>query len=171
MALYAQSAKEFGAGGSAGPFRVSIGFGRSDEHGGATEASVESKSLVTNEPCGLACSLAHDVTHHCNKIGASRTDPSTPWQNRFVEVFNGQLGGRAAQPGGSSTQWGRGERFVEDHRLEYGDCRPHASLRYLTPVVVVQKWREQSEARNAHKRWTDERGPATRSRGNARVRR
>ena len=90
---------------------MSIGFGRRDEQCGAIEASVESKSLVTerpqptvsgnvwvgqprtglehyaNWPCWLASALAYDVTRHFNKISASRTDPSTPWQNRFVEVF------------------------------------------------------------------------------------
>jgi hypothetical protein len=66
---------------------------------------------------------------------------------------------------------GRGERFVEHHRLEYDDSRPRSSLRCLTPVEFVQKWREKTETRNARKRWTAERGPVTCSGGNARVRR
>jgi len=75
-------------------------------------------------------------------INASYIDPGSPWQNGFVESFNGHLRDELLAMEVFDTMWEL-RTLLEDHRLEYNHYRPHSSLRYLTPVEFAQRWREQ----------------------------
>ena len=76
-------------------------------------------------------------------INASYIDPGSPWQNGFVESFNGHLRDELLAMEVFDSMWEL-RTLLEDHRLEYNHYRPHSSLRYLTPVEFAQRWREQN---------------------------
>ena len=75
-------------------------------------------------------------------INASYIDPGSPWQNGFVESFNGHLRDELLAMEVFDSMWEL-RTLLEDHRNEYNHYRPHSSLRYLTPVEFAQRWREQ----------------------------
>ena len=74
-------------------------------------------------------------------INASYIDPGSPWQNGFIESFNGHLRDELLAMEVFDTMWEL-RTLLEEHRLEYNHYRPHSSLRYLTPVEFAQRWRE-----------------------------
>jgi putative transposase len=83
-----------------------------------------------------------------NEIDASYIDPGSPWQNGFVESFNGHLRDELLTLEVFDSMWEM-RTVLEDHRLEYNHYRPHSSLRYLTPVEFAQKWREQNNQKRS----------------------
>ncbi len=73
--------------------------------------------------------------------------PGSPWENPFIESFNGSLrdeclnmevfaGLREAQ------------ELVENWRCEYNDLRPHSSLGYKTPSEFARTWGEKDRPEN-----------------------
>jgi putative transposase len=62
-------------------------------------------------------------------------DPGSPWQNGFIESFNGQLKSECVN---AELFWSRGEAqvIVEQWRRWYNEGRPHGSLGYRTPAEV-----------------------------------
>jgi putative transposase len=72
------------------------------------------------------------------ECGALFITPGSPWENPFIESFNGKfrdeclnrevfLNGREAK------------QIIENWRCEYNTLRPHSSLGYLTPVEFAQQ--------------------------------
>jgi putative transposase len=66
-------------------------------------------------------------------------DPGSPWQNAWVESFNGRL----------RDEYLNGQRFdslleaqvlLEDWRTDYNMNRPHSAHGWLTPVEFVEAW-------------------------------
>jgi putative transposase len=90
--------------------------------------------------------LAEALVDWCrfNQINATYIDPGSPWQNGFVESFNGHLRDELLSLEVFDSMWEM-RTVLEDHRLEYNHYRPHSSLRYLTPVEFAQRWREQQQ--------------------------
>ena len=60
-------------------------------------------------------------------------EPGSPWQNAYVESFNGKLEdellGREI-----FTSLGEAKVLIEEYRLEYNHQRPHSALDYRTPA-------------------------------------
>ena len=75
----------------------------------------------------------HD--RHCNTLYIK---PGSPWENPFIESFNGTFRAdcldRWVFTDGSEAQ-----EIIEQWRLEYNHRRPHSSLGYLTPVQFAQQ--------------------------------
>jgi IS30 family transposase len=90
--------------------------------------------------------LAEALVDWCrlNGINASYIDPGSPWQNGYVESFNGHLRDELLTLEVFDSMWEM-RTVLEDHRLEYNHYRPHSSLRYLTPIEFAQRWREQNQ--------------------------
>jgi putative transposase len=95
--------------------------------------------------------LADALVDWCrlNRINTSYIDPGSPWQNGYVESFNGHLRDEllTLEVFDSMREM---RTILEDHRLEYNHYRPHSSLRYLTPVEFAEKWREQNRITSQH---------------------
>ena len=65
-------------------------------------------------------------------------EPGSPWQNGFIESFNGRL---RAECLNRELFYTRTEArvVIEDWRWKYNNIRPHRSLGYITPMKFAQK--------------------------------
>ncbi len=71
-------------------------------------------------------------------------EPGSPWQNAYIESFNGKLRGECLNRE-LFTSLAEAIYVVEQLRQEYNSIRPHASLGYLTPEAAVEKWRKEGK--------------------------
>lgn len=75
------------------------------------------------------------------EIGPAFIAPGSPWQNEFVESFDGKLRDRLL-----NRQWFRSraeaEVLMERWRQFYNEQRPHSALGYKPPSSVRRGWRE-----------------------------
>lgn len=74
-------------------------------------------------------------------IGPAFIAPGSPWQNGFVESFNGKLRDELL-----NREWFRNRAeakvLIERWRQFYNEQRPHSSHRYKTPASVRRNWTE-----------------------------
>ena len=72
--------------------------------------------------------------------GTSYIDPGAPWENPFVESFNGRLRDEllAVEQFDSLLE---SQVLIEDWRIEYNTRRPHSSLSWLAPATYAERWR------------------------------
>jgi len=71
-------------------------------------------------------------------------EPGSPWENPFVESFNGRLRDELLniEEFGSITE---ARVIIEDWRKEYNTYRPHSALGGLTPAEYAARGRENQE--------------------------
>lgn len=71
-------------------------------------------------------------------------EPGSPWQNAWIESFNGRL----------RDELLNGELFdnllearvvIEDWRIDYNMNRPHSALGNLTPTAYANRWHERQQ--------------------------
>ncbi len=90
--------------------------------------------------------IAFAVAKWCRLVGADTVfiDPGSPWQNAWIESFNGRL----------RDEFLNGQRFetlfeaqvlLEDWRIDYNLNRPHSAHGWLTPVEFVEAWLNQQQ--------------------------
>ena len=60
-------------------------------------------------------------------------EPGAPWENAYVESFNGRLRDELLS-GELFTTFAEARFLVEQYRVEYNTKRPHSSLDYMTPA-------------------------------------
>jgi putative transposase len=65
-------------------------------------------------------------------------DPGSPWQNAYVESFNGKLRDELLGVKKFTTLL-EAKIMAEDYRADYNQHRPHSSLGYLTPHLWIPK--------------------------------
>jgi transposase InsO family protein len=73
-------------------------------------------------------------------VGPVFIAPGKPWQNGYVESFNGKLRDECL-----SREWFRDlreARVIERWRLFYNERRPHSALGYRTPAAARKQWTE-----------------------------
>jgi transposase InsO family protein len=74
-------------------------------------------------------------------IGPAFIAPGSPWQNGFVESFNGKLRDELL-----NREWFRSRAearvLIERWRQFYNERRPHSAHRYKPPASVRRAWRE-----------------------------
>jgi putative transposase len=77
-------------------------------------------------------------------VGPVFIAPGKPWQNGFVESFNGKLRDECL-----SREWFRDLRearvLIERWRLFYNERRPHSALGYRTPAAARKQWTEEAK--------------------------
>ena len=77
-------------------------------------------------------------------VGPMFIAPGKPWQNGFVESFNGKLRDECL-----SREWFRDLRearvLIERWRLFYNERRPHSALGYRTPAAARKQWSEEAK--------------------------
>ena len=65
-------------------------------------------------------------------VGHVFIDPGSPWQNAWIESFNGRLRDELLNLG-SSTRLLEAQVIIEDWRIDYNTNRPHSAYGDLTP--------------------------------------
>jgi putative transposase len=66
-------------------------------------------------------------------------EPGSPWQNAFVESFNGKLRDELLAIELFHTLL-EAKVMAEDYRQHYNNYRPHSSLGYRTPNEFTLDW-------------------------------
>lgn len=66
-------------------------------------------------------------------------DPGAPWQNAYVESFNGKLRDELLAVEIFTTLL-EAKIMAEDYRQNYNKYRPHSSLNYMTPNEFTLNW-------------------------------
>jgi transposase InsO family protein len=74
-------------------------------------------------------------------------EPGSPWQNAYVESFNGKLEDELLNRERFETLK-EAKVLVEDYRLGYNHRRPHSSLNYQTPAAFAASHRTKKTKKN-----------------------
>ena len=74
-----------------------------------------------------------------NGVGTIYIEPGSPWENPFIESFNGSFRDECLNMCvfGSVEE---AQEIAEAWRKDYNKERPHSSLGYLTPAEFAAKW-------------------------------
>jgi putative transposase len=90
--------------------------------------------------------IANAVADWCrfNGTGTVFIDPGSPWQNAWIESFNGRL----------RDEFLNGHRFdslleaqvlIEDWRIDYNLNRPHSAHGWLSPNEFARAWTDRHQ--------------------------
>jgi len=79
-----------------------------------------------------------------NNAGTGYIEPGAPWQNPFVESFNGHLRRELLEMESFNSLF-EAQLLLDDWRLEYNHYRPHQSLSYMTPAEYSRRWRTDTQ--------------------------
>jgi putative transposase len=85
--------------------------------------------------------IAHAVADRCrfNDTESVFIDPGSPWQNAWIESFNGRLRDELL----NGRQWDsllEARVIIEDWRIDYNLNRPHTAHGDLTPTEFADHW-------------------------------
>jgi putative transposase len=94
--------------------------------------------------------IAYAVADWCRFNGTDTVfiDPGSPWQNAWIESFNGRL----------RDEFLNGQLFdsvlearilLEDWRIDYNNNRPHSAHGLLSPTEFAQAWLNQQQPQAA----------------------
>ena len=72
--------------------------------------------------------------------GSSYIEPGAPWENPYVESFNGRLRDELLAVEQFDTLL-EAQVLIEDWRIEYNTRRPHSSLGWLAPARYAERWK------------------------------
>ena len=91
-------------------------------------------------------------------MATSYIEPGSPWENPFVESFNGRLRDELLniEEFGSITE---AKVLIEDWRQEYNSYRPHSALGGLTPNEYATI--TNTNTQNTHSTWTRQKDPVS----------
>jgi len=95
-----------------------------------------------------------------NGAGSLFIDPGSPWQNAWIESFNGRLRDELL----NSRQFDsllEARVIIEDWRCDYNANRPHSAHDELTPTEFALQWTRPTNPK-PHSDWTTKRVPLTR---------
>ena len=70
---------------------------------------------------------------HRHKIETLYIEPGSPWENGYIESFNGKLRDELLNREVFDTLW-EAKVLIERWRFEYNTIRPHSSLNYKPPA-------------------------------------
>ena len=87
---------------------------------------------------------AHALRDWCrfSTTAASYIEPGHPWENPFIESFNGKLRDELLNCEAFDTLL-EAKVLAEDFRIDYNTYRPHSSLKYRTPAAFAAEWARQ----------------------------
>lgn len=74
-----------------------------------------------------------------NGVGSIFIDPGSPWQNAWIESFNGRLRDEFLN-GWQFDNLLEAQVLIEDWRIDYNDRRPHSAHGDLTPSEFANAW-------------------------------
>jgi putative transposase len=92
--------------------------------------------------------IAHALRDWCRFSGVSAgyIEPGAPWQNPYVESFNGHLRNELLDLESFNTLL-EARLLLDDWRQEYNHRRPHQSLNYETPAAFARRWHAEHDQR------------------------
>lgn len=87
--------------------------------------------------------VAHAVADWAkfNTVESIFIDPGSPWQNAWIESFNGRLRDELLNMWRFDSLL-EARVIIEDHRVDYNLNRPHTAHGDLTPAEFAAKWRQ-----------------------------
>jgi transposase InsO family protein len=90
--------------------------------------------------------VADTLRDWCRYAGTSPhyIEPGAPWQNPYVESFNGHLRRELLDLESFNSLY-EAQILLEDWRHEYNHHRPHQSLNYQTPAAYAHHWHAQHQ--------------------------
>ena len=112
---------------------------------------LEQLVMLYGAPVSLRCDngpelIASALRDWCrfSRIGISYIEPGSPWENPYVESFNGRVRDELLniEEFGSLLE---AQVVVEAWRIEYNTYRPHGALGGLTPTEVRAAWTTQHQ--------------------------
>ena len=122
----------------------------------ATAATLEGIVAVRGTaPAYIRCDNGPELTANALRdwclfsgTGSSYIEPGAPWENPYVESFNGRLRDEflAVEQFDSLLE---AQVLIEDWRIEYNTKRPHSSLGWLAPACCDRSRSRPSECRRA----------------------
>ena len=71
-------------------------------------------------------------------------DPGSPWQNAWIESFNGRLRDELLNLWHFDSLL-EAQVIIEDHRIDYNQERPHSSLGQRTPNDSALDWADRNQ--------------------------
>jgi putative transposase len=74
-----------------------------------------------------------------SRTGSSYIEPGSPWENPFIESFNGKLRDELLDGEIFETLL-EAKVLAEDFRMDYNTYRPHSSIGYLAPSRFAAQW-------------------------------
>jgi putative transposase len=85
--------------------------------------------------------IANAVADWCrfNGVGTVFIDPGSPWQNAWIESFNGRLRDELLN-GWQFDNLLEAQVLIEDWRIDYNQHRPHSAHGELTPSEFALAW-------------------------------
>jgi putative transposase len=85
--------------------------------------------------------IANAVADWCrfNGVDTIFIDPGSPWQNAWIESFNGRLRDELLN-GWIFDSLLEAQVIIEDWRIDYNTNRPHSAHGDLTPTEFAQAW-------------------------------
>lgn len=85
--------------------------------------------------------VARAVADWCrfNSVGSVFIDPGSPWQNAWIESFNGRLRDELLNGWVFDTLL-EAQILIEDWRIDYNKNRPHSAHGDLTPSEFADAW-------------------------------
>jgi putative transposase len=85
--------------------------------------------------------IANAVADWCrfNGVGSIFIDPGSPWQNAWIESFNGRLRDELLN-GWRFDSLLEAKVLIEDWRIDYNMNRPHSTHGDLTPSEFAEAW-------------------------------
>jgi putative transposase len=109
--------------------------------------------------------IAYAVSDWCrfNDTDTVFIDPGSPWQNAWIESFNGRLRDEYLNSQRFETRL-EARVLLEDWRIDYNINRPHSAHGWLTPVEFVEVWLNQQQLSLAE-RVAQQSGPGQRPTG------
>lgn len=90
--------------------------------------------------------VAHAVADWCrfNDVGSCFIDPGSPWQNAWIESFNGRLRDEFLN-GWQFDSLIEAQVLIEDWRIDYNINRPHSAHGDLTPSEFAHAWNTRNQ--------------------------
>ena len=140
---------------------------RVGRHCTAEDLVVELDRLVVEHgaPSSLRCDngpelIAWALRDWCrlHAVGISYIEPGSPWENPYVESFNGRVHDELLniEEFGSLLE---AQVVVEAWRIEYNTYRPHSALGGLTPAEFTRRMDHRTPTSTLMSSWTTKRGP------------
>ncbi|GAC1413620.1 MAG: hypothetical protein NVSMB57_09140 [Actinomycetota bacterium] len=92
--------------------------------------------------------IAWAIREWCRLSGTGTIyiEPGSPWENPFVESFNGRVRDELLNIEEFATLL-EAQVVIETWRAEYNTYRPHSSLGWLTPHEYAQRWTTENPER------------------------
>jgi putative transposase len=108
-----------------------------------TVGVLEGLTALRGAPQHIRCDNGPELTAHalrdwCRfaKAGTSFIEPGSPWQNPYVESFNGRVRDELLDVEEFSCL-AEAQVLIEDWRQDYNSHRPHSALGMLTPAAFA----------------------------------